>query len=187
MAKRVQKRNIPLIPKDIEHVAELLAVIADEQREVEKIEAKLNEEVEGLKLEASEKAQEHVNTINDMLGAIFLFGDANRKELTDSGRVKTIKTPTGSFGWRINPPSVEIRGKMKTVITALKKAGLVRFIRSKPELNKEAMLLEPDVATTIKGIKIKRDEEDFFVKLDQETLGVDEVISSVKKLRKIYA
>ena len=42
--------------------------------------------------------------------------------------------------------------------------GLDRFIRTKQEINKEALLNEPEVAKGIAGITIKTGVEDFVIK-----------------------
>ncbi len=44
---------------------------------------------------------------------------------------------------------------MKTVIEACKSLGLTAFLRIKEEVNKEAMLADPDKARTIAGVTIK--------------------------------
>ncbi len=53
---------------------------------------------------------------------------------------------------------------------ALKKLKLIRFIRSKDEINKEAILNEPDAVKNIPGITINRDLEDFaIIPFEQES------------------
>lgn len=92
------------------------------------------------------------------------YADAHREELTDKGKVKSHDMPSGKIGWRNSPPSVELKKghKVDDVIEALKELRLVRFLRRTWALNKEAMLDDPDKASTVPGIRIKRDVESFY-------------------------
>ncbi len=99
--------------------------------------------------------------------------------MTEQGKKKTVELPTGIFGWRTTPPSVSLKN-VKKVMEELKKLGLTQFIRIKEEINKEAILREPDVAKHVKGILITQHEE-FVVKPVEVQV---EIISDVKKFRK---
>ena len=55
-----------------------------------------------------------------------------------------------------------------------------RFIRVKEEINKEAMLKEPELAETVRGVSITQREE-FIVKPTEIEI---EIVSSVEKLKK---
>ncbi|EJS83261.1 host-nuclease inhibitor protein, partial [Pasteurella multocida subsp. multocida str. Anand1_buffalo] len=60
-------------------------------------------------------------------------------------------------------PSVAIRGA-DAVLEFMQRMGFDRFIRTKNEINKEALLLEPEVAKGIAGVTIKQGVEDFVIK-----------------------
>jgi phage host-nuclease inhibitor protein Gam len=49
------------------------------------------------------------------------------------------------------------------VIDTLKRLALGRFIRTKEEINKEAILNEPDAVAGVAGIAIQRGVEDFVI------------------------
>lgn len=92
-----------------------------------------------------------------------MWCEANRNALTNDGKVKFHDFGTGQIKWRSLPASVSIRG-METVIEAIKKLGFSKkFIRTKEEVNKEAMLADPDKARLIAGITIKSAGEDFVI------------------------
>ena len=61
------------------------------------------------------------------------------------------------------PPSIAIRG-VESVLDALRSLGLHRFIRTKEEVNKDAMLNEPDIAATVAGVSVRKGAEDFVIK-----------------------
>ena len=63
------------------------------------------------------------------------------------------------------------------------KRRLKQFIRVKQEVDKEAMLKEPDVAKSVKGVTIGQHEE-FMVKPAELEL---EITSDVSKFKKVAA
>jgi phage host-nuclease inhibitor protein Gam len=99
---------------------------------------------------------------------VHVWAEANRDALTSNGKTKTVKLAAGEISWRMRPPSVAVRG-MAAVIEALKKLKLSRFIRTKEELDKEAVLADPDAVNAIKGISITQ-REDFVIKPDATEL-----------------
>lgn len=90
------------------------------------------------------------------------YCEAHRDELTDGGRVKTASLITGEVQWRQRPPSVSVRGA-ESVIETLKRLGLSRFVRTKEEVNKEAILNEPDNVRGVAGLNIVTGVEDFVI------------------------
>ena len=49
------------------------------------------------------------------------------------------------------------------VIETLEKLGLARFLRTKTEINKEAILADPDAVSGIAGLSIQTGVEDFVI------------------------
>jgi len=88
--------------------------------------------------------------------------EANRMNLTNNDKVKFHDFGTGTIRWRSLPASVSIRGA-EAVLEALKELGLKSFIRQKEEINKEAMLNDPDKARTVAGVTIKSEGEVFAI------------------------
>lgn len=98
--------------------------------------------------------------------------EANRMSLTNNDKVKFHDFGTGTVRWRSLPASVSIRGA-ETVLEALKALGLKAFIREKEEINKEAMLNDPDKARTVSGVTIKSEGEVFAIEpLELDTSSV---------------
>ncbi|MDH0908011.1 host-nuclease inhibitor Gam family protein [Rhizobium pusense] len=88
--------------------------------------------------------------------------EANRMILTNNDKVKFHDFGTGTVRWRSLPASVSIRGA-EAVLEALKSLGLKAFIREKEEINKEAMLNDPDTARKVAGVTIKSEGEVFAI------------------------
>lgn len=88
--------------------------------------------------------------------------EANRDALTEGGKVKSANLVTGEVNWRLRPPSCAVRGA-DSVIDTLKRLGLHQFVRTKEEVNKEAILNEPDKVRGVAGIAIVTGVEDFVI------------------------
>jgi len=94
--------------------------------------------------------------------------EANRDELTNGGKTKTANLVTGEVQWRQRPPSVRIRAQ-EMVIETLEKLGMTRFLRVKTEINKEAVLAEPQAVSGIAGLGISSGVEDFVITPFEQT------------------
>lgn len=156
------KHEVVPVPQNKGEAVRYMRQIARAQREIDKINTKLNEDVEKLTEKATERIAPHQQEIDDLVDGLYIYASANRNALTDGGKKKTISWPTGKFGWRFTPPKVALK-KVADVLAALKEKGLERFIRVKESVNKEALLEEPEVAQTIKGVSVTQHEE-FFVR-----------------------
>lgn len=99
--------------------------------------------------------------------AIQAYCESRRDELTNGGKQKTAYFTTGEVQWRAKPPAVVAKG-IDSILESLRNLGLFRFIRTKEELNKEAMLAEPDVARSISGVTIREGVEEFVIKPNDE-------------------
>jgi len=175
-SKTLIKRPVVAVPNDLDEAAEYPKLIAQEHRKIEAIKATLNGKVEELEAKAGEEAKPHSEKIDELVEGLFVFAEGRREELTEEGKVKTVKLPTGFFGWRSTPPAVSLKN-IKAVLKKLKELGLKRFIRIKEEPDKEAMLKEPEVAKSVKGVSITQYEEFFIKPLELE-------VEIVKKLAK---
>lgn len=97
------------------------------------------------------------------------------------GGKKSIDMLHGTLGFRTCPPALKTLSKwtMKTVLKALKDAGLTAFVRTKEEVDKDAILAEhaakddagesrlPAEKLRTFGLQVKQDET-FFVEPKQE-------------------
>lgn len=179
MAKKAVKRIAVAVPRSREEVSKLIAEIGKHQRALAGINTALNAQIERIKSRAVREGQPHEKAIGENFEKIFIFAQANRDELTEGGKTKTVYFPPGIIAWRTTPPGVFLRG-VKQIIAACKKLGLYQFIRTKETVDKVAMLKEKDKAVAIKGVIITQREE-FVVKPSE--VGV-EISKDTKKLRK---
>lgn len=119
----------------------------------------MNDEIAAIKTHYEAQAAPHNQRITDNFRDLQLWAEANRDSLC-IGKIKTVRMATGEIQWRKRPPSVRITGA-PAVIERLISFGLNVFIREKKEIDKEAILAEPDQVKGIKGIKVITDVEDF--------------------------
>jgi phage host-nuclease inhibitor protein Gam len=173
------KKVVIAVPKSLDEAAQFLAQIGQEQRASDKIRSDINTKVEKLKAKAMADARPYQEKISQLVEGLFAYAEAHRDELTDGGKHKTVKVPTGIFGWRMTPPAVSFRN-VKSILESLRSFGLKRFIRTKEEIDKEAMLKEPKVAKTVKGVSISQYEE-FIAKPTELEV---EIATQVDKLKK---
>ena len=143
-------------------VAAAIGRIGKLNRDIDVLNAEMNNEIAAI----IEKYLPQIDQLKDDLpplqSGIQTWCESHRAELTQSGKTKTANMITGQISWRARPPSVSIRGT-NAVIELLKNKGLDRFVRTKEEPNKEAMLADPDAIRTVPGISIISGVEDFVI------------------------
>jgi phage host-nuclease inhibitor protein Gam len=146
------------IPQSKEDVIDAIAAIGRHQRERIRIEAAMNDELAQVRESWEKQAAPHLETIRSLTTGVHLWCEANRAALTQDGKVKYAHLASGDVKWRMTPPKVTIR-VIENVLETLKQLGLTRLIRVKEEVNKEAVLAEPETVAHIKGIVISQKEE----------------------------
>jgi phage host-nuclease inhibitor protein Gam len=177
--RKAAKRAVVVVPKSREEAARFIAEIGAAKRAIEREEGLLAQRIDRLKERSREVVAPSEKRIAELFSGLYAFAEAHRKELTEDGKRKTAVFPTGELGWRFTPPAVSIRGVEK-VLEQLKTLGLNRFIRTKEEIDRDAMLRESDTAGKLKGVTIKKREE-FFVKPVAVKLGIAVEINRLKK------
>ncbi len=137
-----------------------IKTIGDLQREHTRQSADLNDAIAKL----TEAAAPRLKSLNEqsqkLQQGVQTWCEAHREELCGKG--KSANLVTGEVQWRQRPPSVKVSGA-EAVLAWLKVQGLSAFVRTKEEVNKEAMLNEPEKARGIPGITISTGIEDFAI------------------------
>lgn len=150
------------VPQTLDEVNLAIAQIGIAQRERDRISADMNDSLAATREAWETQAAPHAARIKELTAGVQLYCEAHRDELTQHGKTKTARLAAGEVSWRMRPPSVAVRG-LELVIEGLKRLGLDRFVRTKEEINKEAVLAEPEVADQVKGLSVNQGE-DFIVK-----------------------
>lgn len=157
MSKTSKNPEIP-VPSSKEECSEAVSEIGRLQRERVRIETAMNDELARIKERYEAEAAPCGERIGLLVKGVRIFCEARRDELTDGGKSKTVALAAGELRWRVPPPKVVIRSP-DAVMSALRRLGLQRFIRTKEEISKEALLLEPEAVQQIRGISISQKEQ----------------------------
>lgn len=152
------------VPQSKTEVAEQIRRLGDLKRDFERTRAEMNDQIAAL----TEDYQKRLTPLSDQMQAlqtgVQTWCEAHRVDLCGENDKlgKTANLVTGEVGWRQRPPSVRITGA-DAVIETLQRLHLDPFIRTKLEVNKEAILNEPDRVRGVAGITVVSGVEDFFV------------------------
>lgn len=146
------------VPQTREQAAEAIREIGEHQRELARLTADMNDEMATVKERWEAAAEPHKERVEALTNGVQIWSEANRDTLTQGGKVKTAALTTGEIAWRLRPPSVRITGQ-EAVLDVLRRLGLKRFIREKEEVNKEAILNEPEAVSHVSGIAISQGED----------------------------
>lgn len=163
MGKVKGKTTVKLVvPQNREEAETWIRQIGDHRREVVRIETAMNDEIAAVKDKYEQQAKPFRDDVEALIDGLQAWAVANRDQLTGGGKRQSAEMATGMISWRVLPPRVTIR-KAENVLDALKKLGLQRFIRTREEINKEAMLDDQDAARLVPGVTIGSAGETFNV------------------------
>ena len=153
------------IPQSREEARDMLADYGTALRDLEHIETSLNQALADIKKDYLAKSAPVAARAAEMFKGLQTYCDANRATLTGGNVIKTVDLGTGKISWRWNPARVSIRGKVEDVIARISDGGaeLASFLRTTVEIDKVAMLRNPNLARTIEGVKIGAAGETFTI------------------------
>lgn len=148
------------VPQTRDAVASAIHEIGVASRDIQRIKL----DIEDVTANLTKEHQPTIDALNERIAnlstGVQSWCEANRDELTGGNKVKYANLITGEVKWRQNPPSVRV-SKAEQVIEMLKKLGLGRFIRTKEEINKDAIIAEPDSIKGIAGLSLSIGTETF--------------------------
>lgn len=152
--------NTP-VPQSKEEAQRFVREIGEANRQIARIQADMNDRIAKLKERGELDAAPLADLVKAMTEGLRTWSEANRAMLTDGGKRKWADLGTGKIEWRLAPPKVTIRG-VEAALAAIKTMGLP-FLRVKEEIDKEAMLREPEKARFVPGVTIGSEGENFSV------------------------
>ena len=170
-AKRIKSAAAAYVPQNRDAVITDIKRIGDLQREASRLETEMNDAIAEITEKFAARIAPLKSDIETLSKGVQGWCEANRDELTNGGKVKTANLVTGDVSWRVRPPSVSISG-MDAVMETLERLGLQRFIRTKQEINKEAILNEPGAVAGVAGITVKSGIEDFSIIPFEQEAGI---------------
>lgn len=164
MAKpnRLKLQAEAYVPQTQDDVAADIRTIGDLQRQLTRYQTEVNDKIAEITATYQPLLDQLKDQIKPLQAGVQVWCEANRHELTRGGKVKSANLVTGEVQWRQRPPSVSVRG-VDAVLSVLAELGLARFIRTKQEVNKDAILAEPDAVRGVAGISVVTGVEDFVI------------------------
>ena len=166
MAKATSKTRAAnlAVPQDKDEAARFVTEIGTAQRDLQRVEADMNDTIAAAKEKAQGKATPLQAIVADRTEGLRMWCEANRAALTEGGKTKTADLGTGTVAWRFQRAKVTIRGEDDALLW-LTKAGkkFRKFVRVKMSINREMMLDDEKLAVTIPGVSIGSDGESFVV------------------------
>lgn len=155
------------VPQSREECTEFIARIGRLQRERKRIETEMNDELSAIRQKYEEMARPMAEEIRQLCVGVQVWCEANRASLTNNGKVKHANLASGEVRWRMRPPRVSLRGK-ENIIETFKKLGWTQFVRVKEDVNKDAVLADPERATKVPGVKVIQTEDFVIVPFETE-------------------
>lgn len=170
LKNRIKTPAQTAVPQSRDDAAADIRRIGDLQRKLLREAAEMNDAIAHLTATYQPRIDEVNGEITLLQQGVQAWCEANRDDLTNGGRVKTANLITGEIQWRQRPPSVRV-SKSKVVLEMLARLGLERFIRTKQEVNKDAILDEPDAVRGVAGITVVTGVEDFVISPFEQVAG----------------
>jgi len=158
--------------KSLEEADFILKEMCDLESRIEEIDNTANEQIARLKETAAKEGKPLRDRYKSCVKAMEAFARYFRGEFfTDK---KSLSRTFGTFGFRKAPDSISVTNETAEL---LKKHGLEKFIRTKIEPDKEAMLsLDDEILATVGAAR--KQKEDFFVETKREQVNQDQLKKS---------
>ncbi len=163
------------VPQSKDQADDFIRQIGDLQRQLGDMDSRMNGRIEDTKASFKISAQPIKEKLEGLTKGLQVFSEANRLGLTRQGKVKYHRFPMGEIKWRLRPPNVSLRGVEEIIKTLRQNKIFRKFLRTKFEVNKDAMRADPETAATIKGVTIKSGGEDFVITPNKTK--IEEVLS----------
>ena len=168
MAPRTKPQ--PLIIADLSQADEALRQLAEITREQALIEQGMNEQIDTLKAAAKQQLEPLTASRKRLEDALGIFGTLKKEELFGEQRGRSLELNFGVLGFR-RSTSLRLLAKhtWAQVLGRLQSLGFADGIRTKLEVDREALRGWPGERLESVGVKLETVDE-FFVELKQEAL-----------------
>lgn len=147
------------VPQTREEVVNMIAEIGNHQRDRQRLKADMDDQITAIREKYDKQLAEHSEAIQQLTEGVHTWSEANKDALTNGGKVKTANLMTGEIRWRMRPMSCKAV-RVKEAIEEIKLKGLAGlFLRTKEEINKEAILANPEAVKDCRWISLEQGED----------------------------
>lgn len=159
MAKARKGKQTKWVPANRFEVTAAIEEIGAAQRKRAVLEAEMNQKLSSIQLEYAELVRPLNERESVLTEGVAAWCQANRAELTEDNKVKFHDFPSGRVNWYLTPWSVTVRG-VEEVIKFLRKKRLSKYLRTKVEVDKTALLRDRELLENraLEGITFKQEE-----------------------------
>lgn len=163
--------KVPVV-ETLEQANVMLAEIAERQRGIDLIKAGLNEKIDGLKTQAEAECAPLLQEMEEREQALARFAEAHKESLFN--KPKSRELSFGELGFRSSTSTVLLNRKWNwgMVVEALKQKRLGKYIRTKQEVDKEAVRALSEKKLAAVGLKVK-EVDAFFYEVKEEVVGAE--------------
>lgn len=166
MAKRIKPH--PYIVENLQQAEGALAEIAALDRKIQDVNSSMQELIDLEKTKASQLCTPLVARRKEIADGIAIFARLNKQELF--AKTKSRDLGFGVIGFRSSTKMVQQNGvTAEMTIQRLQRFGLLTGIRTKYELNKDAMAAWPDERLESLGLK-RQQSETFFIEIAKDEI-----------------
>jgi phage host-nuclease inhibitor protein Gam len=177
--KKTVKVDDRPVPQSLEEVSRWIEDIATSQRVIDRTKTDAEDKIVEANKEAEAIIEPEQKFIKDAVDGIFSYCAAHKDELTVVK--KTVELPSGVVLWRMTPPKLNVRNT-EDVLAKLKILGLAaEFIRTKEEVDKEALKGKPEVVEAVEGLSLSQHEEFVVKPLEIEGAEYTKALKATKK------
>ena len=154
---------------DREEIERVMADLAAHEREIDRIELEMNEEIARLKAEADELAKEHLAAAEKCTATLKMAAKIGRQELFGEG--KTLRLTHGEISFRSSTAVALVNKKASwdNVLAGLTEDGRLDAVRVTREVNKDVLKTWTAAALARYDVKI-RTTETIHIKPDVEKI-----------------
>lgn len=138
---RLKTKAVAYVAQSRDEAAGDIRAIGDLQRDMAREAATMNDAIAVITARHQPTVDALKVRIERLQRGVHGWCEAHRAELTDDNKTKTTNFITGSVSWRNDPPSVAVRNA-EQLIPTLTNLGLGCYVRTKEEINKEAILAD---------------------------------------------
>ena len=161
------------VPQNRDEAGKAIAEFAAIERSIAEIEIEMNKFIAEIK----ESYIAHARPLRAKADAIAVgvqaYCEANRNDLTNCRKVKTVDFGVGKVAWRNQPAKVTFTGKEDDLVDFIRRsedAELSDMLRATFEINRVFALSRPDLVAKVPGIEIAEGFEAFEIKPDKAKL-----------------
>lgn len=173
MSKRIKPVSVTPAIHSLEEADAMLARISARKRALDLFELGLKEDVDKLKLACASQCDPIKQEIKEMEQSLLRFAEARKEELFS--RKKSVALNFGSMGFRASATLKTLKKAItwERVLGMLKEMQFTGCIRTREEVDKDALRQLPPESLTLVGCKLVQEDAFYYELAETEMADTD--------------